>query len=128
MKQTFDSKVFENLSDRALGLYAAGMDLQNLPENYLEYFQANSARWDGQHLEAGLSLLGRLDSDAARHQIADFLGHPLDYIRLLVIRTLSRMPMDLYIASKIDERLKSASDKAEIIGLGRLQAMGARES
>jgi len=130
MNPTFNVEEFERLEGRPLGIYASQVSAGgNVPAEFLRYFIANSASWDGQRLEAALSLLGALDSESARHQVADFLDHPKEYIRLLVIRLLDQMEsVDTYVLSRIEERLSETHDEIEMRGLRRIRERANRRA
>jgi len=122
MTSTFNPEEFERLSGRSLGMYAsqiaAGGDV---PTDFVDYFAENSASWDGQQLEAALSMLATLDSESAQHHVADFVDHPIDFIRLLVIRLLDQPEApDGYVLSKVESRLSETSDETELRGLTRI--------
>lgn len=113
MKLVFQPEHFEKLTRMELGWY--GVQIVNegeLPADFLQYFKANADRWDGQHLEVALALLRKIDSPEARHLIADYLNHPLKYIHLTVLVMLQNVnPIDDYIVTRIDERLRSSDDE-----------------
>lgn len=116
MKPLFEPEQFEKLTGMAMGRYAAQIVKEGeLPADFFNYFKANANRWDGQHLEMAISLLRKIDSDAARHEMANYLNHSLKYIRLTVLIMIDQMPViDNYILSKVQERMRAADDEFEM--------------
>lgn len=117
MSVTFRYEQFEELTGHPLGAYAWQIwKGGNVPSDFIDYFRANTARWDGQHLEAGLLILRQLDTDTARHLIADHLNHPLQHIRFTVYGMLDAMePIDPYVMSRIDDFWRSPERRREFV-------------
>ena len=107
MSETFNSEMFERLTDIPLGMYAVNLVKSgSLPPDCLNYFKANARRWDGQHLECGLYFLSKIGSTDANHEIANHIDHPLKHIRYTVLGMLNDMrPLDDYMFMKLCERL-----------------------
>jgi len=123
MKAAFDSEQFEKLSGMALGRYVVEFSKEGeLPVNFFDYFKSNVGRWDGQHLEMALSLLRKIDTNAAKHEIANHLIHPLKYIRLTTLSFIDQFDaIDGYVLSKIEESLQCATEEFELQWLKQLQ-------
>lgn len=115
MKPLFDPKQFDSLSGMALGRYAVEISQHGeLPENFFDYFKANAGRWDGQHLEMALSLLRKINTEAARHEIAVHLNHPQKHIQLTVLGFIDGFERkDEYVLSKVEQRFQTSTDSFE---------------
>jgi hypothetical protein len=115
MSEAFDPEKYEQLRGLKLGLYAVEVaKTGNLPSNCIDYFRSNAGRWDGQHLEMGLFFLSKLESDAARHEIAKHLDHPLKHIRFTVLMFLDRLQQpDHFVVGKLRERLWAETEDFE---------------
>lgn len=107
----------------ALGRYAVEISQHGeLPENFFDYFKANAGHWDGQHLEMALSLLRKINTEAARHKIADHLNNPQKYIRLTVLGFIDGFECkDEYVLSKVEQRLQNSTDSFEQAWLKDIQ-------
>jgi len=130
MSEQFSPEQFEKLSGLPLGFYGSKISKEGeLPVDFIDYFKVNAGRWDGQHLEVALALLRTIDTDVAKHLIADYLNHPLKYIRLTVLGMVDQMnPVDDYILSRIHERLRSTTgEEFGVSTLKRIQDRALRE-
>jgi len=127
MSATFSWDEFERLKGMPMALYVIDCaSTGNLPPDCVERVRTHAAGWDGPHLEMALSLLQRVDSDAARHEIVNFVGHPLQHIRLAVLGMLDGMePIDEYMLGKVRERLPAATDGFERAILKKLEDQAA---
>jgi len=112
MNAKFDWKEFERLQGMTMARYVMECAKRgDLPADCVSYVKANAERLDGQHLEMALFLLDKIGSEAARHELVNYLAHPLEHIRLTVIGMLDRMDsIDGYLAGKIRESIESATD------------------
>jgi hypothetical protein len=131
MGEQFSPEQFEKLSGLPLGFYGAKISKEGeLPVDFIDYFKVNTGRWDGQHLEVALALLRMIDTDVARHLIADYLNHPLKHIRLTVLGMVDQMnPIDDYILARIHEKLRStADDEFGVSTLKRIQGRAVQKS
>ena len=123
MSEQFEPAEFEQLGGIQLGVYAVTKAKEgNLPPDCLDYFRRNASRWDGQHLEMGLMFLSKLDSEEAWHEIANYLGHPLKFIRLNVLACFvhSQGRIDRYVLGKLEERLNVETEEFAKVWLNQL--------
>jgi hypothetical protein len=95
--------------------YAIGCaERGDLPADCVSYVKANAERLDGQHLEMAIFLLDKIGSEAARHELVKYVGHPLKHIRLTVIGMLDRMTsVDYYTLAQVRQRFDSVTEKTE---------------
>lgn len=129
MKKEFNWDDFEKLKGLPLARYVINnAEGGNLPKDYMEYAKRNADRLDVQHLEMLIFILDKIGSDETRHEIAKYLGHPLEPIRLMVIGLFDKMDsLDDYSLSKIRERLASVASEFEKSALIKLQTKSSKK-
>jgi hypothetical protein len=115
MSEKFDAEEFERLKGMPLAIYTLKLAKKGIyPPDCLNYFRQNTARWDGQHLEAGMMFPAEIKSEEAVHEIANLLGHALKHIRLTVLAMLDQIDSpDDYVLGKLKERLPTVTDDFE---------------
>jgi hypothetical protein len=118
MSLTLSYNRFEELVGDPLARYSIEVFKQGIvPTDFIDYFKANAARWDGLHLEFALGFLWRLDTNSARHLIADHLEHPLHHIRCTAYGMVDNMvQVDDYIMTRIGAFAQSPARVREFFG------------
>jgi hypothetical protein len=90
-KQKFDYKQFESLTKLELGLFCIKREtIEAVDEDFLEYFKKNCEFMDSVHLEHALGLIEKANLKVAYPFVANYIDHPVTYVRMPAIRTLTQ--------------------------------------
>lgn len=112
MSEKFDYALFEKLSGLPVANYTiSAVRSGNIPSDFMDYFRMKSNEWDGQHLELGIYVLGKINSTEAIHEIANYITHPIDHVRSVAVQIVAGLnQIDSWVMAKVVEALARQSD------------------
>jgi hypothetical protein len=88
-----DTDKFEKLSGMELGLFCADLVKRDqVDSSIFDYYKSRASALDGPHVEVLLGLLRKIGTEEALNEIAKYLDHPTNYLRLEAIQTISMAP------------------------------------
>lgn len=89
--QKFDYCKFEKLSGKDLAFFCVKKEtLATVDKGFFEYFRQNRETMDDVHLEYSLYIFEKIGFKEAYPFVADYIDHPVTFIRIPAIRILTQ--------------------------------------